>query len=133
MCSLIGKSRKSTADVSGVHKAISQNNSRFPFITLSDASIQGVVYNPGELRRHGSGCWLVGIEMRHLKPSLMAFVFFALVVPLVADQRPYFVFGGKQLYIGMSMSEAVGRNPGVWSLKLILDSEGICIGRYYWS
>lgn len=46
--------------------------------------------------------------MRHYKLGPMAFVLFvALVLPLVADQRPYFVFGGKQFYVGMSMSEAV--------------------------
>jgi hypothetical protein len=31
----------------------------------------------------------------------------ALVLPVLADQRPSFVFGGKQIYVGMSMSEAV--------------------------
>jgi hypothetical protein len=50
---------------------------------------------------------LAETEMTRLKPSLIAFVFLVLVVPLVADQRPYFVFGGKQFYVGMSMSDAV--------------------------
>src|SRR5882762_10941109 len=46
--------------------------------------------------------------MKHGKASLMAFLLFVfLVLPLVADQRPYFVFGGKQFYVGMSISEAV--------------------------
>ena len=30
-----------------------------------------------------------------------------LVLPLAADQKPSFVFGGKQIFVGMSMSEAV--------------------------
>jgi hypothetical protein len=30
-----------------------------------------------------------------------------LVLPLAADQKPSFVFGGKQIFIGMKMSEAV--------------------------
>ena len=48
------------------------------------------------------------IEMKHRKASLIAFLLFVgLVLPLEADQRPYFVFGGKQFYVGMSMSEAV--------------------------
>jgi len=46
--------------------------------------------------------------MKHRKASLIAFpLFVVLALPLVADQRPYFVFGGKQFYVGMSMSEAV--------------------------
>src|SRR5712692_387333 len=46
--------------------------------------------------------------MKHHKLGLTAFVLFVvLVLPLAADQRQYFVFGGKQLYVGMSMSEAV--------------------------
>jgi hypothetical protein len=46
--------------------------------------------------------------MKHRKASLIGFAFFlAGVLPLSADQRPYFVFGGKQFYVGMSMSEAV--------------------------
>src|SRR5579859_8044282 len=46
--------------------------------------------------------------MNHRKASLIAsLLFVVLVLPLVADQRPYFVFGGKQFYVGMSMSEAV--------------------------
>jgi hypothetical protein len=46
--------------------------------------------------------------MRRQKLGLIAFALFVvLVLPLVADQRPYFVFGGKQFYVGMSMSEAV--------------------------
>lgn len=45
--------------------------------------------------------------MKHNKLGLMVFVLFVgLVMPLVADQRPYFVFGGKQFYVGMSTSEA---------------------------
>jgi hypothetical protein len=48
----------------------------------------------------------VEIEMK-LMPSLIVFTVSMLVVPLAADQRPSFVFGGKQFYIGMSMSEAV--------------------------
>src|SRR6266849_2952674 len=48
------------------------------------------------------------VEMRHYRLGSMAFVLFVgLVLPLVADQRPYFVFGGKQFWVGMSMSEAV--------------------------
>jgi hypothetical protein len=47
-------------------------------------------------------------EMKRRKLSLLAFsLFIALVLPLAADQRPSFVFGGEQLYVGMSMSEAV--------------------------
>lgn len=46
--------------------------------------------------------------MRHNRLGSTAFVLFVgFVMPLVADQRPYFVFDGKQFYIGMSMSEAV--------------------------
>jgi hypothetical protein len=46
--------------------------------------------------------------MNHGKTSFIMFLLFVvLVLPLVADQRPYFVFGGKQFYVGMSMSEAV--------------------------
>jgi hypothetical protein len=46
--------------------------------------------------------------MKHQKASLVAFLsFLVLVLPLAADQKPSFVFGGKQFYIGMSMSEAV--------------------------
>src|ERR1700722_10773763 len=48
------------------------------------------------------------IEMRHRRASLMGFLsLVVLALPLVADQRPSFVFGGKQFYVGMSMSEAV--------------------------
>ena len=46
--------------------------------------------------------------MRQRKASLIAFLLFVvLVLPLEADQRPYLAFGGKQFYVGMSMSEAV--------------------------
>jgi hypothetical protein len=39
--------------------------------------------------------------------SLAAFLLFlVLLLPLAGDQRPSFVFGGKQFYVGMSMSEA---------------------------
>jgi hypothetical protein len=48
------------------------------------------------------------IEMSNRKKSFVALLLLAvLVVPLTADQRPSFVFGGKQFYVGMSMSEAV--------------------------
>lgn len=46
--------------------------------------------------------------MRSHKLGLKVLVLFvACVLPLVAGQRPYFVFGGNQFYVGMSMSEAV--------------------------
>ena len=46
--------------------------------------------------------------MKHLKASLIVFLLFVVsVLPLGADQRPSFVFGGKLFYVGMSMSEAV--------------------------
>src|ERR1700739_2501789 len=46
--------------------------------------------------------------MKRRKLSLLTFsLFIALVLPLAADQRPSFAFGGKQLYVGMSISEAV--------------------------
>src|SRR5690348_13557033 len=48
------------------------------------------------------------VEMRHYRLSSVALILCAsLVLPLVADQRPYFVFGGKQFYVGMTMSDAV--------------------------
>lgn len=56
--------------------------------------------------------------MRHNKLGLIAFVLFVvLVLPLAADQRPYFVFGGKQFYVGMSMSEAVQLLSGCCKLS----------------
>jgi hypothetical protein len=46
--------------------------------------------------------------MRHRKASFIALLLFAaLVLPVVADQKPYFIFGEKQFYVGMRMSEAV--------------------------
>lgn len=45
--------------------------------------------------------------MNQRKASLIFLLFVAFVLPLVADQRQHFVFGGKQFYVGMSMSEAV--------------------------
>ena len=46
--------------------------------------------------------------MPYQKSSVAVFVLFVLlVVPLAADQRLSFVFGGKQIFIGMSMAEAV--------------------------
>ncbi len=46
--------------------------------------------------------------MKPHRLSLIAFVLCVLMVlPLAADQKPFFVFGGKQLYVGMSMSEAL--------------------------
>ncbi len=49
------------------------------------------------------------MQMRTM--GLLAFILFetCLVLPLAADQKPpVFVFGGKQLYVGMSKHEAVG-------------------------
>jgi hypothetical protein len=46
--------------------------------------------------------------MKHRRRSLVPLLLFLVfLLPLAADQRPSFVFGGKQFYIGMSMSEAV--------------------------
>jgi hypothetical protein len=46
--------------------------------------------------------------MTRRKSTVAAFTLLVLLVlPLAADQKPSFVFGGKQIFIGMSMSEAV--------------------------
>jgi hypothetical protein len=46
--------------------------------------------------------------MNHGKTSFAMFLLFVVFsLPLRGDQRPSFVFGGKQFYVGMSMSEAV--------------------------
>ena len=46
--------------------------------------------------------------MTRRKSTVAAFMLLVLLVlPLSADQKPSFVFGGKQIFIGMSMSEAV--------------------------
>jgi hypothetical protein len=48
------------------------------------------------------------VFMTRRKSTVAAFVLLVLLVlPLAADQKPSFVFGGKQIFIGMSMSEAV--------------------------
>jgi hypothetical protein len=46
--------------------------------------------------------------MTRRKSTVTAFMLLVLLVlPLAADQKPSFVFGGKQIFIGMTMSEAV--------------------------
>lgn len=46
--------------------------------------------------------------MKHQRKSVVVILLLLiLLLPLAADQRPSFVFGEKQFYVGMSMSDAV--------------------------
>jgi hypothetical protein len=47
-------------------------------------------------------------KLIHRRTSFLAFLLLVIfVLPLMADQKPSFFIGGKKLYVGMSMSEAV--------------------------